>query len=137
MNAGLTPQLSAWLAATDIDGLELRGPGVQLRLRREGLRVVALRPSEPLAPAPAAAARTLVAPTVGIFLHRHPLHEAPLAAPGSAVQAGQVLGLLRIGALLLPVPAPEDGTLLAHACADGALAGYGTPLLHWIPAAAD
>jgi acetyl-CoA carboxylase biotin carboxyl carrier protein len=131
MNDALVQQLSSWLAATDIDWLELRGPGVRVRLRREGTHVEAL-PAD-AAPAQAAArteAVTVRAPSVGIFLHAHPLHEQPLAAPGLAVHAGQVLGLLRVGALLLPVTAPHRGVVTGHAAADGVAVGYGAPLVH-------
>jgi acetyl-CoA carboxylase biotin carboxyl carrier protein len=136
----LSARLSAWLAATDIDALELSGPGVHLRLRREAGQVRALGPAEPLGAAAAATAplptRTVTAPAVGIFQHAHPMHVAPLASPGSAVKAGQALGLLRIGLLLIPVPAPCDGIVIDHVCADGAVVGYGTPLVHLLPRAA-
>ena len=40
-----------------------------------------------------------------------------------------MLGLLRIGPLLLQVVAPRDGAIEAIAD-DGGLVGYGTPLVH-------
>lgn len=131
MNGALRRQLSAWLAATDIDLLELRGPGVQVRLQRDGARIEVMTADAPLGPAAELAEEVMVrAPSVGLFLHAHPLHEKPLAAPGQAVVAGQVLGLLRVGALLLPVAAPHRAVVLGHAAADGVAVGYGAPLLH-------
>ena len=119
-------QLSAWLAATDIALLDLRGPGVHLRLRNDGAgaEVVAETAAMPIV------AR---AASVGIFLHRHPLHETPLAPPGLGVLAGQTIGLLQIGSLLLPVHAPRDGTLRATLVAHGTAVGYGTPLVELDP----
>jgi len=128
MNMDHVQQLSRWLEATDIDLLELQGPGEQLSLRHNGKRVEVV--SHDIAgdgPAPA----VVTAASVGLFLHRHPLRAEPLAAPGAAVRAGQVVGLLRIGALLLPVTAPHDGIVVSVLEQDGAVVGYGTPLVEF------
>ena len=130
MNAERVSQLSAWLAATDIDLLELRGEGTELRLLREGGRVDVMAPGEGIATAQPVL--PVAAPSVGIFLHSHPLHDAPLAVPGQAVAAGEALGLLRIGALLLPVIAPQAGTVAGHLVAHGTVVGYGTPVVDLI-----
>lgn len=129
-------QLSAWLAATDIGLLELRGPEGHLCLRNDGARVEVVQDAAPaaartqLAEAPS---RVATAASVGVFLHRHPLRDAPLAAPGAAVRAGQTLGLLQIGALLLPVAAPHDGIVAGTLVAHGTSVGYGTPLVELQP----
>ena len=121
-------QLSAWLAATDIRLLELSGPGVHLRLQHDGAGV------EVVDDAPAEIPRSVVrAGSVGIFLHRHPLHEAPLAPPGARIRTSQTLGLLRIGSLLLPVSAPGDGTVVNTLVSHGETVGFGTPLLEYQP----
>lgn len=129
--------VTAALAATDIAWLELRGPGVALCLRQDAGRVEPADPAQ--APAHAAsqgAAHTVKAASVGVYRHAHPLQAEPLARPGQAVRAGQVIGLLQVGALLLPVAAPQDGRLLAHLLDDGGLAGWGTPLATLAPAPA-
>lgn len=133
-------RLVPWLAATDIDGLELRGPGVHLCLARRGGEVVAVPAGElPVVEGhagrhgAAATERTttvVTAASPGVFLHRHPLLDAPLVAPGAAVKAGQPVGLLRIGALLLPVLAPCDADGAEPVATEGTVAGYGTPLVH-------
>jgi acetyl-CoA carboxylase biotin carboxyl carrier protein len=64
-----------------------------------------------------------------VFRHSHPLHTAPLVWPGADVRAGQPLGLLQIGALLLPVTAPKDATLVTMLIADGESVGYATALI--------
>jgi len=117
-------QIAAWLAATDIGLLELRGPALELRLRNDGGQVQAAPDAPPV---------TASAGSVGVFLHRHPLHETPLAPIGETVRAGQPLGLLQIGALLLPVPAPQDGVVTALPVAHSTLVGYGTPLVELQP----
>ncbi|NPC57213.1 acetyl-CoA carboxylase biotin carboxyl carrier protein [Caenimonas soli] len=119
-------QLSRWLEATDIDLLELQGPGEHLRLRRNGTRVE-LVPSDTAGNEPES--KVVAAASVGVFLHGHPLRAEPLVPPGAVVGAGQVVGLLRIGALLLPVTAPQDGILAAMLAEPGTIVGYGTPLV--------
>ena len=117
-------QISAWLAGTDIALLELRGPGVSLTLRQHHGTVAAEPPS---------GLDTVTAASVGVFLHSHPLHEAPLVRIGERVRAGQTLGLLRIGALLLPVPAPRPGIVARVLVAHDAIVGFGTRLFELLP----
>ena len=125
-------QISAWLAATDIAELELRGPDGYLHLRKERGGVIARR-DEPQIPQPVAV--TVTAPTVGVFLHRHPLHTAPLVSAGAQVRAHQPLGLLQIGALLLPVIAPTPGIVAGLWEPHGKIVGFGTPLVELHPLA--
>lgn len=123
--------IAAWLAATDIDCLELTGPAGHLRLRRGGEpEVTADRTDEPLAEDESVA---MPSPGFGIFLHAHPLHETPLVRAGDGVAAGQVLGFLKIGALLIPVPAPHDGVVSDIVAQDGTLVGFGDPLFRFSP----
>ena len=125
-------QLADWLAATDIGRLELRGPGESICLQREDGRIVVV-PDEPMNEPAQAPARAATAGSVGVFLHRHPLRDAAFAECGASVRQGQVLGLLQIGALLLPVTSPCDGVVAAVLLAHGATAGFGTPLIEIHP----
>jgi acetyl-CoA carboxylase biotin carboxyl carrier protein len=140
MQADQIQQIARWLAATDIALLELHGPGHTLVLRHDGAAVELIE-QEDGAPMDASATSaaladttaapdllTVTAPSLGVFLHRHPLRAEALAAPGTAVQAGQVLGLLQIGSLLLPVAAPADAFVIEALAEHGAAVGYGTPL---------
>jgi acetyl-CoA carboxylase biotin carboxyl carrier protein len=122
-------QLSAWLAATDIELLELRGPEHHLCLRCNGeqVEVVATEAGAPEVCAPPSFA--VAASGVGVFLHGHPLAREPLVRSGERVREGQVLALLKIGALLVPVNAPRDGVFQRPLVADGAPVGFGTPVL--------
>jgi acetyl-CoA carboxylase biotin carboxyl carrier protein len=136
MNIDHLQQLSAWLAATDIALLELRGPGGHIRLRHEGASVELVEDAAPATadePPAQASPLTVSACSVGVFLHSHPLHTAPLVRPGTHVRAGQPLGLLQIGALLLPVVATQDATLIGSLVADGESVGFGTPLFELEP----
>ena len=75
--------------------------------------------------------------SVGVFLHRHPLRDTAIAEAGATVRRGGLVGLLQIGALLLPVTSPCDGVVGAMLLEHGATAGYGARLveLHPLPAA--
>jgi acetyl-CoA carboxylase biotin carboxyl carrier protein len=132
MHIDLSQQLSAWLAATDIAVLELRGPDSHIRLRHDGACVI-----EDATPVDTTSARApllaVAACSVGVFLHGHPLHTTPLARPGASVRAGQPLGLLQIGSLLLPVTAPKDATVVGTLVAHGETVGFATPLFELEP----
>lgn len=128
-------ELAAWLAATDIGLLELRTPEGVLRLGRDsqrGSEIVQLDAQDEGTP-PAPPACVAAAPSVGVFLHAHPLHAAPLVRPGQRVSAGQPVGLMKIGPLLLPVQAPQSGVLIAFLVPEGEAVGWGTPLVELQP----
>jgi acetyl-CoA carboxylase biotin carboxyl carrier protein len=136
-NTDRVRQLSDWLSGTDIARLELRGPGESICLQREDGRIVVAQ-DEP-APAPVDAPSVVAtAASVGVFLHRHPLRDTAIAQIGTTVRRGQIVGLLQIGALLLPVTSPCDGVVAAMLLEHGATAGYGERLveLHPLPAGA-
>ena len=124
-------QLAAWLAETDIDFLELRGPDVQLEIHRDGATTIGATNLQAPLPQPTAtpAHTTVCAASVGVLLDRIPGRPMPLWSPGSAVQAGSLLGLLQVGPLLLPVNAPCDGWPGAWRVPPGSTVGYGTPLV--------
>ena len=129
-------EIAAWLAATDIDELELTGPDGRLHLSR-GNHTTATSDQRPHreadAAGPASSADVVVSPSFGTFLHAHPLHEAALVRPGAPVAAEQVVGLLKLGALLVPVRAPRAAIVEAVLAADASLVGFGDPLLALAP----
>ena len=122
-------QLSAWLAEAGIAELELIGPSRRLRLSLNGDQAQ-VDGTTPLDEAPA---EIIAAPTVGVFLHRHPMSDVALAPEGSAVRADQVVGLLRVGPLLVPVAAPRDGIVTAMLAPHEAVVGYGAELVAFHP----
>jgi len=114
-------RLAAWLAQTDLAALDLRGPGVHLRLHHVAGTVTEVEEPPPVT--------VITAPSVGHFLAAHPLHDHPLAPIGTRVAAGQAIALLRVGPLLLPVTAPCPAIVVDVIAAPGAAVGYGTPLI--------
>ena len=130
-------QLATSLADAGIGLLELRGPGVLLRLGRDAADVAAgveasVSTPGPSRPTPSSGA-TVSAPAAGVFLHAHPMQSTPLAPVGAPVRAGAPIGLLQIGALMLPVTAPRAAVVAGLLVAHGATVGYGTPLVELAP----
>jgi acetyl-CoA carboxylase biotin carboxyl carrier protein len=124
-------QLADWLGATDLGLLELTMPEGTLRLGRDrstGAFVeVDARPA--MASGRLPVDQVVSAPSVGVFRRAHPLDPLALPALGARVAAGQAIGLLQIGPLLLPLAAPCDGIVMAIHADDGAAVGYGQPLV--------
>lgn len=128
--------LSAWMTEAGIDELELIGPSFRLRLNGDGLQAQndqAGNPQPDIVPGQRPSSEVVAASIVGLFLHRHPLHETALAPEGTPVRAGQALGLLRIGPLLVPVNAPRDGIAGAMLVAHETVVGFGTRLVELHP----
>jgi acetyl-CoA carboxylase biotin carboxyl carrier protein len=126
--AEIVNRLSAWLAGTDIAVLELSGPGMSIRLRRNRATTEVETPA-PSAHEIATASTVVRAGSVGIVLHAHPLRTEPLVREGQRVVAGQTVALLKIGLILLAVQAPCAGTVSRIVAAHQAAVGYGDPLL--------
>ncbi|MGJ7558617.1 acetyl-CoA carboxylase biotin carboxyl carrier protein [Variovorax sp. RB3P1] len=124
-------QLSAWLANTDIGLLELRTPQGILRLGRQGGDMIELPMEEE--EEDEAEPVTVKASSVGLFLRTHPVAAEPFARIGQRVDAGQLIGLLNIGPLLLPVSAPQAGIVDALHVESGIAVGYGAPLIDLHP----
>ena len=123
--------LAAWMSAAEIDVLVLKGPVGSLRLDRSSNGSVAVVDGVDQIPGPQAVpsnATTVSASLAGSFLTRHPLRDEPLAAAGVRVAAGQALGLIQVGDLLVPVYAPRDGVVEATLRENGALVGFNDPL---------
>lgn len=125
-------RLSAWLAATDLTRLEVTEPngrGVRLERHPGGVDAVAMPQDVSRADALALPSGTVTAVSPGRFLHHHPLLTSPLVRPGQAVMAGQIVGLLQIGPLLLPVRAACAGHVEGFRCTHDTTVEYGTALV--------
>lgn len=126
--------LSAWLAATDIDVLELKGPSGAIRLTRSAGGIVNESIEEPSGLAPVIVVR---ATGVGLFLDRHPLRLQPQAPVGTEVDADAPLGFLRIGPLVTAIRAPSNGIVANVLVQHGVAVGFGTPLFELQPTGSD
>jgi acetyl-CoA carboxylase biotin carboxyl carrier protein len=118
------PLFSRWLEGTDIELLELTTGQDVIRLRRDNFGRFST-----VAASASAARFEITAPSVGIFRRTHPSRPMPLVEAGQRVEAGDAVGLMQIGALLIHVVAPKAGTVTDVLVEDDAMVGYGTALV--------
>lgn len=77
---------------------------------------------------------TAKAPFAGHFLDAYPARGAPEAAEDTAVAAGDIVGFVKVGPLLMSVRSPEAGTLNECPVRTGDLVGYGDTIFSIEPA---
>jgi acetyl-CoA carboxylase biotin carboxyl carrier protein len=121
-------QLVHWLECAGIGTLEIESSDYRLRLVLEP----AGSPPTPVTigrDAGSDARDVIAAEFPGIFLVQHPQRTTPVIPLGEAVRAGDIVGLIRIGAVLAPVIARKDGTLANILAVPESLVGVGTPLI--------
>jgi acetyl-CoA carboxylase biotin carboxyl carrier protein len=128
------PQVASWLSEAGIATYELTGPDYRICLRRSvkarsrrGLSAGSGKDSA--GPARSHSDSVVASPGVGVFLRAHPVQEAALVEPNDPVAAGQPLGLLQVGPILLPVLCPRDGVVASIIAPERSLVGYGDPLV--------
>ncbi|MBS1155282.1 MAG: acetyl-CoA carboxylase biotin carboxyl carrier protein subunit [Proteobacteria bacterium] len=130
-------QLIAKLEASGLRSLELSRPGERVKLTMSDnseVQVVNADDTVELFAAPASlqaapAGTTVLTEAAGLFLATHPMRSKPLAEVGQSVKKNDVLGLLKIGPVYAPVTAPADGVVTQILASDGALLGFGAPVL--------
>lgn len=127
-------QLATWMAKADLHTLAFSQPGFELRLVRATApsATAAASLATPVAPViaePEAPKVAAMATHCGFFHARHPHREQAQVLPGKAVAVGDTVGVIAVGALLLPVIAHTAGTAGNYLVEDGQLVDYATPLL--------
>ena len=119
----LIRQLSAWISQRGIDLLELTTPEASLSLQRDAPHPA---PADPIR---GSQYHELTAPSPGRYLDRHPLSTQPLVMSGASVEAGQLVGFLQIGALLLPLRSTRAGRIVSLPRGPGDTLGYGSVVM--------
>lgn len=130
-------QLSEMLRTSGFTCLEFSRAGESVRLAvspGSGAVTIAHMETPGDAVASAANAVTAQAGSAGVFLAAHPLRDAPFVRVGQTVAEGDVLGLLKIGPIYAPIPAPAAGVVSKIVAAEGALLGFGSPVMELGPA---
>ncbi|MDK4741601.1 acetyl-CoA carboxylase [Rhizobium sp. CNPSo 3464] len=122
------------LTAAGVDGIEISRPGGNLRLvisAAGGAQVSTTGNARPgLAVTPAA---TVKAPIAGRFCPSHPSAPVEIQHRPRAVSEQDVIGFIRIGSVLLPIPAGRSGLLSKRLAEPDALVGFGDPLFEIEP----
>jgi biotin carboxyl carrier protein len=126
--------LTAALEAAGVDGIEIEQRGHRLRIVVDhevlgGARLVETAHT----PSRAVQSAKIVAPMAGVFCSDHPASAAPPLALPFEVEAGEPLGFIRIGPILLPVKAETPGVLIRRIAGNGSIVGYGDPLFEFEP----
>ena len=75
------------------------------------------------------------ADVAGILVTAHPWRTKPFVEPGQAIEAGEIVGLVKIGRLYVPVLSPAAGIVDSIVAEAGATVGYGTPIVSFRSAA--
>lgn len=125
--------LTEMLTAAGVEGLEISTPNTRLRLvvsvpetARNSSSVMAVKPK-------AGASGTMVkAPIAGHFHLSHPSLAGVGQFPRSVV-ASDVVGFIRIGHIIVPVPAGRTGQLTRQLANQDALVGFGDVLFELEP----
>jgi acetyl-CoA carboxylase biotin carboxyl carrier protein len=123
--------LIALVQGSDLSEIEIEQGSFALRLERGAVEVHAVT-ALPLAPAieapPEPQAAYLRSPQVGTFYLSAEPHGEPFIREGSAVEAGQVIGLIEAMKLINEVEAEAGGTVRRVLVDDGQPVEYGQPL---------
>ena len=128
-------RLAGMLERSGVAAIEIEEAGQSLKLVMDG----------PAAVAPAHAASSAVvddasvvakADVAGHFLAAHPWRAKPFVEAGQRIEAGAIVGLVKVGLIYAPVVAPAAGVVDAVIAETGALVGWGTPIARIRPVAA-
>jgi biotin carboxyl carrier protein len=127
--------LAGMRVRTGLAAIEVEEAGQSLRLVMD----------RPIAASPVRAASTAAvddasvvakADVAGHFLAAHPWRAKPFVEAGQRIQAGAIVGLVKVGLIYAPVVAPAAGVVDAVIAETGAPVGYGTPIARIRPVAA-
>ena len=122
-------RLALILERSGVSTIEIEEPGQSLKLVMDTAARTAASPTLAAAASPADDHSVVVkADVAGYFLTTHPWRDQPFVAPGQPIEAGAIVGLVKIGLLYAPVVAPAAGTVDAVIAETGATVGYGTPI---------
>lgn len=123
MNSAELDQIAQWLRAASLSSIEITRPDCSIRIS------VSAAGSGP----PPAPVRVAMATTVGRFLDGHPLRSAPFVQIGTTVEAGNIVGLVKNGHLLMPVIATRPGIVARIMAAPGSMLDYGRQVIEITP----
>jgi acetyl-CoA carboxylase biotin carboxyl carrier protein len=129
-------RLAQILERSGVDAIEIEEPGQSLKLVMDTGARMAASPTLAAAAGPAADHSVIAkADIAGHFLAAHPWRDKPFVAPGQRIEAGAIVGLVKIGLLYAPIVAPAAGIVDAVIAETGATVGYGTPIVRIRPLA--
>ncbi len=118
-------QIAQKMRASGLESIELNGSCYRVRMKCAPQAMPERPPQTPPAPAPQI---SLSAPMPGIVLLQHPLNGLALTETGETVEKSALLGMLKVGAVYLPLRSPVSGVISAIQVAQGEVVEYGTEI---------
>jgi acetyl-CoA carboxylase biotin carboxyl carrier protein len=122
-------RLAQILERSGVASIEIEDKEQSLKLVMEASEPTALALAAPIK-LPNEAALVAKAEVAGTFVAAHPWRAKPFVEPGQAIEAGAIVGLVKIGLLYIPVLSPVAGIVDAIVAEAGAIVGYGTPIVN-------
>jgi acetyl-CoA carboxylase biotin carboxyl carrier protein len=127
-------RLAQILERSGVASIEIEENGQLLKLVMETAKSTASVLTAPTEPSHAVAT-VAKADVAGVFVAAHPWREKPFVEPGQPIEAGAIVGLVRIGQLYVPVLSPAAGIVDSIVAEAGVTVGYGTPIVSFRSAA--
>ena len=129
-------EIAAWLESAGASAIEIETEdGRHLRIvMDEEAALPTEKGTHDTVPAEPASVTAAKAPFAGHFLDVHPARDTPTAAQDTAVAAGDIVGFVKVGPLLMPVRAFAAGRLNECSVKAGDLVGYGDTIFSIEPA---
>lgn len=121
------------LTAAGVSGLEISWPGGQLRIVVATGEEARINVSSTAQPVSAAQPVVVKAPMAGHFCSGSSSRSVAADRLPRSVSAGDILGFLRVGPILLPLCAGRAGILTRQLAEPDALVGFGDPLFEVEP----
>ena len=121
------------LTAAGVDGVEISRPAGNLRIvvSKAGGAQISLTGNAQ--PAPATSVAVVKAPMAGHFYPLHPSDSSETERLPRSVSSQDVIGFIRIGSVLLPIPAGRAGLLARRSVEPETLVGFGDLLFEIEP----
>ncbi|WP_246754602.1 MULTISPECIES: hypothetical protein [Rhizobium] len=129
-------EIASWLETAGASAIEIETEdGRHLRIvMDEEAALHADKGPRDMVPAMPARVTIAKAPFAGHFLDAHPARDTPAAAQDTAAAAGDIVGFVKVGPLLMAVRAAEAGMLNECSVEAGNLVGYGDTIFSIEPA---
>jgi acetyl-CoA carboxylase biotin carboxyl carrier protein len=127
----LIAEIAGWLEQAGVSAIEIEQAERTVRIVVDSTGATVQ--SRPAAASPPKTVETQIdqhglpvkTPIAGEYIDTHPSRKIAQSAIGAAVEAGQIVGFIKIGPMLVAVDAPASGILSASRGDGGALVGFG------------
>ncbi|WP_421566715.1 acetyl-CoA carboxylase biotin carboxyl carrier protein [Ochrobactrum sp. EDr1-4] len=128
-------QITCWLQQAGVSEVEIEtdtGESISISLQASGKisRSESASQAQPIVAVPlkTSGAKAPLAPCVGRFVERHPYYSDGPFAAGTTIRAGEIVGFVKTGPLLVASRSVQDVIVTDILVKAGDLVGFGDPL---------